>query len=370
MEQASLPFSSASHELPGQTLNLGPLFEIVPPSDVTNRLELTQRGLPVEGVSRSLLASVQRSQWFAIGGGRIYLELRNPSALTPEAQKGAKTIEGVDFDDCLVSATKWHAREQQLMQDRFGVPLAVGKALYEAAKVKVPGKVAQEPRYTPRLNLAYLTAYVGLLSGGKSEEGADEEMPGWTQSVAELIQQHGEIAIARQAVDPAILETFRRNHVSRFLYRGFANLLFDPRDPESFRFIATRGKIEGPLGQVYKVHTSTVMRRGVDLVIYTNDLKAETLVHLGLILPRQLRNRKFLLFDDNCTEIEPYLKQASELGVDLSAVQVSHRDAKRKDDRIALEPYKILGRDGIDDTVLRYYSIKPQRLSRGALFQR
>lgn len=346
-----------------------PLCEVVPFTQVTDRLELTQQNIPLEDISYPLVNSVRKSHWFSIENGRIYIEVKS-NAFRGEVRRRFQAIRGVDFDDCLVSATSWHNREFRLME-QFGVELHIAGNIYEMSKILVPGKAIGEGRYTPRLNMALLTTYVDLLNRGIPTNRAFEETSDWREAVSNLIQEKGEVVVKRQAVDPKISELFLRNRISRFLYQDFADAVFDPRGPAALRFIATRGKIEGPLGQVYKIHTSGVLRRSVDMVIYTNDIKAETLIYLGNLLPDQVKRKTIYLFDDNIDEVVPYLKTASDRGIDnIWVVQVSHPDSKRKDSRIDLEPARIIGRGSNGETVLRYYTIKPNlRLSRSFIFQ-
>lgn len=336
-----------------------PFCEVISSPEITDKLELTRFGVPVEGISHPLLDSIKRSSWFSIEGGRIYIELRNFALFGSKLAEKIKIIRGVDFDDCIASATRWHRREQELMEEKFGVPAETGKHIYEMSKIMVPGKVEGEKRYTPRLNMALLTAYTDLIRKGVSQEKVFEEISTWGQTIAGLVQSHGEMVIARQAVDPQISDLFAGNHISRFLYRDFVNAVFSPEDPGVLRFIATRGKIEAPLGQVHKVHTSGVLGRSVDMVVYTNDIKAETLLHLSKLLSPQTKKKTFYLFDDNVAEIVPYLETAESHGLDnIWVVQVSHPDAKRKDARIDLTPEMVLGRENSGETVFRYYTKK------------
>ncbi|MBI2338444.1 hypothetical protein HYU95_04650 [Candidatus Daviesbacteria bacterium] len=332
--------------------------EVVKPSDITSRLEFTRADVPVEGVTRSLLASISRSDWFSIEGGRIYIEVRNLFAFSHDSMDKLRVIKGVDFDDCLASATRWHRKEQELMEQHFGIPLHSGKALYEASKIMVPGKAVGEKRYTPRLNLALLTAYRDLIERRVPEGTALDEATEWAKDVAELVKSRGEIAIARQVVDPQISEVFYNNRISRFLYQDFAGAVFNTKSPAALGFIATRGKIEGSLGQVYKIHTSGVLKRSnVDMVIYTNDIKAETLLHLSNLLPGHIKKKAFYLFDDNVAEIVPYLETADSHGMsNVWVVQVCHPDAKRKNDKVDLEPVRIVGRPSNGGPVLNYFT--------------
>lgn len=346
--------------------------EAIPHEKITDRLNLTRAGNPVEGISRPLLSSVRKSQWFSIDDGRIFIELRKPEIISRDFSKKLKSIKGVDFDDCMASATKWHRKEQELMEEFFGIPREIGKGIYEMSKVMVPGKVVGEKRYTPKLNLSLLTTFVDMKEYGSSEEKALDEVADWREAVNDLIQTKGEATVDRLSVDPRIRDIFLKNNISKYLYRDFVGAVFDSDDQTSLKFIATRGKIEGPLGQVYKVHTSGAMnkKRDVHMAIYTNDIKAETLIQIGRLLPDKIKNSVFYLFDDNTDEMVPYLKTAQEQGLDkIWVVQVAHPDAKRKDHRIDLQPERVIGRENGKETVLRYYSIKPDlHLTRHILF--
>lgn len=346
--------------------------EAIPKEEITDRLNLTRAGNPVEGISRPLLSSVRKSQWFSIDDGRIFIELRKPEIMTRDFSRKLKSIKGVDFDDCMASATRWHRREQELMEEFFGVPRELGKEIYEKSKVMVPGKVVGEKRYTPKLNLSLLSTFVEMREHGFSEEAAMAEVSDWREAVNDLIQLRGESTVDRLVIDPRIRDIYMKNNISRYLYRDFVGAVFSSEDTNSLKFIATRGKIEGPLGQVYKVHTSGAMNKDRDphMAIYTNDIKAETLLQIGRLLPDKIKNSTFYLFDDNTDEIVPYLETAQEQGLDkIWVVQVAHPDAKRKDHRIDLQPERVIGRENGKETVLRYYSIKPDlHLTRHILF--
>lgn len=336
-----------------------PLCEIVSPAEITDRLELTQQENPVDGIKHPLLDSIRNSHWFSIERGRIYIEVRNPYTFKPENLRSIKAIKGVDYDDCLMSATRWHGTEFKMLE-QFGVSVSVAHNFYDMSKIKVPGRVIGEPRYTPRFNLALLTAHIDLLRRDVPEDEAFNEITLWRGSLLRLLEENGEIAIDRQAINPKVFDMFIGNPTANFIYRDFAKAVFNPRGDPALRFIATRGKIEGPLGQVYKVHTSGIMRRNVDMVIYTNDIKAETLIFLSrLITDQKLKQKKIVLYDDNPDEVIPYLQKAKDSGMEnIWVVQVSHPDVKRRHAGLGIEPFANIGRESQGETVLRYYPTK------------
>lgn len=328
--------------------------------DVVERLELN--GLP-----KTLLESVRGSLWGEVRGGNMLLEYRTVTVLQ-QPRDGAVTI--CDFDDCLMSATGWHKQEYQLLEQsealhRMGVNISAARArdIYELSKIRIPGTVEKEPRYTPRLNQVLVSIYADSLRTGLSKERLEEqtwlELVTWRKTIDQQIQELGEGALKAYSIHPLIRSIFMGNPPSRFLYEEFVQDVLAGTRPNDIRIIATRGKIEGSLGQVHKVHGSGLMKQKtwagqrVDLVVYSNDVKAEALITLTELLPG-IRNRRVTVYDDNPNEVLPYLKAVQMLGAhNIEVVQVSHPDAKRKDFNLGIEPNLDYMRR---ETRLRHYS--------------
>lgn len=340
----------------GQNKQIQPIhFE-----DVIDRLEL-------RGLSKTLLNSVRGSLWGTLGNGDMIIECRILSVLQ-QPRDGAVTI--CDFDDCLMSATGWHRQEYQLIEQNealheMGINITSDRArdIYELSKIRIQGLAEKEARYTPRLNLILLGIYAEALKEGQPKEQPEEqawnELLDWRQTINQQVQALGERALKAYAINPLIMETFIGNHPANFLYGEFIQDVLAGTRPNDIRIIATRGKIEGPLGQIYKVHESGLMKQKtwagqrIDLVIYSNDVKAEALVTLTEVLP-DIQDRLIRVYDDNPSEVLPYLEVAKRLGTqNIEVVQVSHPDAKRKDANLGIEPRLVYFRG---KTRLRHYS--------------
>lgn len=323
--------------------------EVIPAHQIISRLEL-------RGVNRSVRASILSSAWYAIDNGRMLLECRNPQVLS-EPRTGITNI--YDMDDCLLSATGWHQREYELLESNpdlnaQGVCISITQArdIYESSKVLVGKTVERQPRYTPRLNMVLLSAYATYLRGGLTATEAWSHLSTFRQFVVFQMQTVGEVALGNLGVDPLIEEIFMGNSPQDFVYDEFVRDLFEETGHKDIRMIATRGKIEGPLGQVDKVHRSGLIGmtsrqgKGLDGVVYSNDIKGEVLATLINILP-EVRDRLIRAYDDNPDEVEPYLQVAERLGAsNIEVVRIAHPDAKRKNvtvDRIPHLTYRFGG---------------------------
>lgn len=339
------------------------LIELIPPESVIERLELA-------GLQRPLLNSIKGSLWGSISGGRILLEARSWTVIQ---QPRVGTIYFIDFDDCLMSATGWHRREYELVEQAEvlhsrGININAGRAkeIYELSKIRIPEVAEKEARYTPRLNLVLLSIYSGVLQAGRPQEQPEvhawDELLSWRETINAQVQSLGERALQVYAVDPAIQRIFLQNSPADFLYRDFVQDILAWTSPADIRMIATRGKIEGSLGQIHKIHESGLMSQrswrgqGVDLVLYSNDVKAEALMFMMRVLPG-ICERLIRIYDDNPKEVEPYLEAIKTLGAkNIEVVQVSHSDAKRKNAQIGIPPYLDYHRG---ETRLRHYAPFP-----------
>lgn len=321
-------------------------------SGVSQELQVTRllhdevrRELELKGTNKQLLNSAKESQWAKIDGGRMVLEVRTLSFLQ---QPTYGSVNVFDLDDCLFSATSWHAREFQLLEENEalreqGINITVQRAkeIYELSKIRIPQFAEKEPRYTPRFNLILLSLYAEALRDSQIKENPEEdawiELLKWRELISKQTEEQGERALRAYAVNPTVQSIFENNPTSEFVYSEFAEDFLTSTGKSDIRIIATRGKIEGPLGQVYKLHSSGLMQLKsitggvIDLVIYSNDIKSEALITIMKILPG-IHGRQIRVFDDNPAEIMPYLEVARNLGApNIEVVQISHPDAKRKD---------------------------------------
>ncbi|MFH0926666.1 MAG: hypothetical protein V1872_13710 [bacterium] len=351
-----LPNGRISSEQSGQASQIKPVHS----EDLIERLDLA--GLP-----KALVASVKGSIWGEIDDGKMLLECRTVSVLQQPRDGGVAIC---DFDDCLMSATGWHKKEYQLLEQSeelhsMGVKISAerARAMYELSKIRVPLTVENEPRYTPTLNQILASLYVESLRTAAAKECPEEqswlELLDWKAAIDGQIQKHGEKALKAYAIHPLISKIFMGNPPSKFLYRDFVLDVLAATRPNDIRIIATRGKIEGPLGQIHKIHGSGLMKeriwagQRIDLVIYSNDIKAQALITLTEVLPG-IKDRLIRIYDDNPNEVLPYLGVARQLGTsNIEVVQVSHPDAKRKGVNLDVEPNLDYMRRG---TRLRHYS--------------
>lgn len=345
-------------------------IESIPREDILATLQLTD----APGLLR---ASVSASQWGSIGGGRMLIESRNIATFLQGQPRG--TIHIYDFDDCLMSTSRWHNKEYNLIEQspRFrarGIEITAkeAKELYERSKITVPGFAEMEARYTPTLNMVLLTRFAEekkiAQAAEQDPEKAWTEVKNWLDIINSQIQRIGERALDAFAIDPDIKRIFMNNNPSNSLHTDFVDsMLGATHRRDDLRIIATRGMIGGSLGQVYKVHLSGLMSKrrdfggGIDAVIYSNDIKAEALLALMSNLPNVMGNlpnstgRLINIYDDNPNEVIPYLGVIKALGApNIEVIQVSHPDAKRKDLQVNAIPTAVY-QNG--DTILRRYSL-------------
>lgn len=305
-------------------------IEIVPQSVLASEL-----GLLHPNFSQENLQSIAKSEWYSIDGGKYYIEVRNRN-FSEKLLEGAYII---DFDDCVFKSTQWHKREYERVAtseelQRRGIYITEDEAreIYQHSKIRIPGKSEREPRYTPLLNMILLTQFAAELEAGSDREQAWQEMIRAKDEIVTIVSRTSEQCLSSYPLDQHIVDIFLNNHPSTFVYTDLVNLIFaNPIISHDLKIIATRGKIEGPLGQVYKLHTSGIIDRGVDLVLYTNDLKAEAIILLSHLFP-QLQQMNIRAIDDNPNEILPYRELARSRGIsNLKLIHVRHPDAKRRD---------------------------------------
>ncbi|HLC94636.1 MAG TPA: hypothetical protein VJH96_03655 [Patescibacteria group bacterium] len=317
------------------------------------KLELYHNAFP-----EKTLESIEKSKWLIIDNGQHFLEIRNPDF----RKKLTHAADIIDYDDVLFKSTQWHKKEYELIEksprlQQRGIHITQEEAreLYQLSKIKIPGKVDLEPRYTPLLNLLLLTRLSTLL-----EKSADKSQA-WTQVLEEkklaneLISRTNEQFLSSFPFDQDVVDIFANNTPSAFRYDRAIELLFSNvivgRD---LKVIVTRGKIEGPLGQVYKLHSS-IMDQNIDLVIYTNDLKVKAILFLSRLFP-EFQHMAIRVYDDNPQEILPYTKLAFERGIEnLKVIHVRHPDAQRKDYAVGNEQPTYSTTDKESGTIFDHY---------------
>ncbi len=313
-------------------------FDLEPfsPGTAISKLELINPNIPT-----AVLDSVLNSSWYAIDQGRIIIEVRNPKF----NHKIGNAAYIIDYDDCIMSTTLWHQHEfagialSRSLHDRdIHIGAEQASDIYELSKIKVPGKVDHEPRYTPLLNLTLLSHLAKFLESRQTPEEAWQNMLGVKERYVQEILQHGEGALVKAFIDDDILAIFLANTPANFVYHDLLDHLLHDTYRKELRIIATRGKIEGLLGQVYKLHMSGVMNSKVDLVVYSNDIKAEALILLSRLIP-WIKDVLIRVFDDNPAEVLPYTDLARSKGIqNLEIIQVRHPLAKPRKTVIREEP--------------------------------
>lgn len=299
---------------------------------------LSRLGFTSHEYSPGLIDSITASDWYAVDGGRIITEVRNPDILVVPRPGMIKIS---DLDDTIMSATRWHANEYLLMAQFFiqrgllhgDVNDVIGqmKNLYESSKLIVPGKAEEEARYTPMANIALLSKYSQSIQSGQSEALAYEA----TLALAREIAQNGGAHLDVYPMDSDISRILiDENPTAKYVYSDYVREVFSPyasSGPKGLHVIATRGAIEGPLGQIHKVHSSGIMEEGVDMTIYTNDLKSEVLRLIAQFLP-WTDGQLTQFIDDNPKEVAKLLNEVKKYGIkNFEVAMVRHADAKRRD---------------------------------------
>jgi hypothetical protein len=295
----------------------------------------TVLGLDNNLSSQELLDSVQKGIWYRSLDGKTVIEVRHQDKL----KKSQGLLEVSDFDDTLMKATLWHQEEYKrvagsdALRDR-GITISYDKAkqMYEFSKVTPPN--VNEPRYTPRINLILASYYAQALEKGQPHEQAWEGMLTIQNEIkTKLMTAEDENFLLEYSLDPDIVDCLLDNHTIDYLNTDFVEDFLEGTEEHDIRAVATRGKIEGPFGQIYKVHTSEIVDRGygLDIVLYSNDLKAEALAAFYQLVPQALQNGT-RVYDDNPSEIDKFIAWGKDHGIrNLEVIRVNHPDAKRKD---------------------------------------
>lgn len=325
-------------------------MERVSEEQVLRQLELSGTEIP-----NDIKQSVMKSQWFSIDGGRIIIEMRNKNLLDRQYLSEHGNKQGIvsisDADDTIFAITESHKKEYELLSQDASLQARGAiitpedaRILYEDSKITIKGK-ANERRYTPKLNIALVSLYANLQETGMSPAQAMEQV----QRTLSLVQtsENPEAEIEKLSLDTDVVRVFNSNPLTDHMYADYAEDMFGAHDsegkimPESeqnMRIIATRGTIEGILGQVHKMHQLQLadgpfMDQGVDMVIYTNDLKAETLTLIPQIFP-YLTDRLMRIYDDNTTELRQYYNHARDHHLsNLELIHVRQRGSKRFEDK-------------------------------------
>lgn len=319
-------------------------LEVIPDEDVRERLELTSPLLP-----DSLLTSVAQSSWYTTDNGRIMLEVRNKEKLK-QPIKGILYLS--DLDDTLIATTDWHKTEyhllskhQALMKRNVTISPDRAKHLYDRSKMNIPG--IREARYTPKVNIILASLFAKALERGEPPDASWEKTIEACLEIQGRLITEGETHLDAYDQDEDIVKCLVDNPTSEFVFDDIAEDLLNGTDEADMRVLGTRGKIEGILGQVYKMHTTDLLNRGqkVDMVIYTNDLKAVAFPLLYDMVPKA-RENGMRIYDDNPSEIDNYLDWAKENGVtNLEVIGVRHPTAKRKNTLVSHEPIMRTGEE-------------------------
>lgn len=224
--------------------------------------------------------------------------------------------------------------------------------MYEDSKIYVPGKATLEKRYTPLVNIILLSKIAQSLEVGKTKEQAEENMRALRDKIVQRVGQEGESVLWEYQRDPDIQSIFlaSENSPGKFVINQVAeDLLSKPEDliPESaeddLKVIATRGEIGGPLGQIHKLHSMPFLK-SLDVVIYTNDLKAGSLEVLTYLLD-WAEKAQIRVYDDNPSEIVQWWEIAHQRNLlpRLELIQVRNPRAKRRHAKAEIKPVVRIG---------------------------
>lgn len=322
-------------------------FKEIPLSSLRSRLEL--QGSEMDDVYQS----AKKNTWLDCGGQCI-LEITNPETLqkklgTPGSTSASELVLLSDLDDTLFDTTSWHGHEQEIIRTHLQ-ELSVEadehtvQQLYEFSKVFIPQVAEVQTRYTPLLNMILIDQFIRRQQvDGLSASDALVQCSLERVSIQDRINRIGEGALHDYRYNANLFSVLMaKNQPDNYLNRSLIDDLFDmgPDGTDNIlRFIITRGKIEGPLGQVYKVHSGDFTTKpSLDMVIYTNDVKINALTHLATIYP-QLRSKQMFLYDDNPSEIVPFCEQMEKYGMNpfkLEIIHVRHSQAKRRDKAVVI----------------------------------
>jgi hypothetical protein len=262
----------------------------------------------------------------------MYVEVRNPNVLT-DPKSGMIFVS--DFDDTAVSTTEWHRRSFEAVTQHpelSGLNLDVEKIaeLYNLSKMKEPGKAEKEARYTPRLHMLVMSDYIHLLESGEPEKVA------WDKTLDRIrtLSLKPSAEFKTMQIDERVFQAMNQIPINAFTHDDYIKEVFSPQGQDNLRIIATRGTMEGPLGQVFKVHDSGVLDNGADMVVYSNDLKSEVLDLLPQFIP-WTKGKPMRIFDDNAAEIkEWYNDTVKRKFTNVELALVRHPSSKRRNAQV------------------------------------
>ncbi len=331
---------------------------------IVDRLKLRDPSL--EAIQRSVEES---NRWLASDGHMIEIPdfkglIRKIAGIKIPGQ--AKRINPtsqillMDMDDTLLRTTAWHDQEYKIIGKYLRQRGVEGEAevaaqLYELSKIFVPGVAEVQARYTPIVNLILIARFIERQKENKGDTAKImQEAIADRECLQRDVVRMGEGVLDNWAFDKDLLsrliETnptsdFTNTALIKDLFNGESDgdLLDDSDDiPDStVRIVITRGKIEGPLGQVYKVHQSGLMTLpNVDMVIYTNDVKVKALLGALKLFPNLARNNEgMILYDDNPSEIVPFYEELARgpCSLNIEVVQVRNADSKRRDKQVVIK---------------------------------
>ena len=343
----------------------------IQPSELRERLGL--QGPDLEEVYRSAL----KNQWFDCDDGNFLIEIPNNEKLqkkigSPTDTSKSELVWLFDLDDTLLNTTAWHGKEQQIIQtylekQHVASTKASVKTLYELSKVFIPDIAEVQARYTPLLNMILIDQYIRRQKNdGFSEEDAIQCCRVEHNFIQDRIKVIGEGALQDYQYDRSLLSKILKvNSTARYMNEPLIKDLFTVRKDSAdnvLRIIITRGKIEGPLGQIYKVHCKDFTAfESLDMVIYTNDVKINALARVTNIF-KELQSKQIILFDDNPSEIVPFCEQMEEQGMNrlkMEIVHVRNSDAKRRDKQVVISSK---GRERVIDPASSFgYAYSPSK---------
>lgn len=319
----------------------------IQPTELRERLGLQSPDL--EEVYRSAL----KNQWFDCDDGNFLIEIPNNERLqkklgSPTDTSKSELVLLFDLDDTLLNTTAWHAKEQEIIRAYLGEQHIEAneqtvKELYELSKIFVPGVAEVQTRYTPILNMILIDQFIRRQKNdGFSSEEALTLCQAEHGRIQDRINTIGEGALRDYHFDSTLLSRIlKENPIPQFMNESLNQDVFTegPDGDDLLRTIITRGKIEGPLGQIYKVHSGDFTKfESLDMVIYTNDVKINALARVTNIF-KELQSKQMILYDDNPSEIVPFLEQFEAQGMNPLKMEIVHvrlSDAKRRDKRVVI----------------------------------
>lgn len=319
----------------------------IQPIELRERLGLQSPDL--EEVYRSAL----KNQWFDCDEGNFLIEIPNNERLqkkigSPTDTSKSELVLLFDLDDTLLNTTAWHAKEQEIIrtylsEQHIEANEQTVKELYELSKIFVPGAAEVQTRYTPILNMILIDQFIRRQKNdGFSSEEALQLCQAEHGRIQDRINTIGEGALRDYHFDPTLLSRIlKENPLPEYMNASLNQDVFTvgPDGDDLIRMIITRGKIEGPLGQIYKVHSGDFTElESLDMIIYTNDVKINALARVTNIF-KELQSKQIILFDDNPSEIVPFCEQIEEQGMNplkMEIVHVRHSDAKRRDKKVMI----------------------------------